>query len=97
MERATTGVWAEMLSDRKFFNRVTSTPDPAAVTGGFGRRGPQRRWIPIGSDAFVVMDTTKPYVGECSPVVRLDGRSPHGIGQSGILLRAGRRSAWKGR
>jgi alpha-N-arabinofuranosidase len=91
MEPATTGVWAEMLSDRKFFNRVTSTPDPAAVTGGFGRRGPQRRWIPIGSDAFVVMDTTKPYVGEWSPLVRLDGTSPHGIGQSGILLRAGRR------
>jgi hypothetical protein len=39
MEPATTRVWAEMLSDRKFFNRVTSQPDPAAATGGFGRRG----------------------------------------------------------
>ena len=56
MEPATTRVWAEMLSDRKFFNRVTSQPDPAAVTGGFGRRGPQRRWLPVGPDEFVVMD-----------------------------------------
>ena len=39
MEPATTRVWAEMLSDRKFFNRVTSEADPAAPTGGFGRRG----------------------------------------------------------
>ena len=54
MEPATTRVWAEMLSDRKFFNRVTSQPDPAAVTGGFGRRGPQRRWLPVGPDEFVV-------------------------------------------
>ena len=34
MEPATTRVWAEMLADRKFFNRVTSQPDPKAVTGG---------------------------------------------------------------
>src|SRR5512139_324559 len=56
MEPATTRVWAEMLADRKFFNRVTSQPDPTAVTGGFGRRGPQRRWLPVGPDAFVEMD-----------------------------------------
>ncbi len=31
MEPATTRVWAEMLSDRKFFNRVMSQPDHAAV------------------------------------------------------------------
>ena len=31
MEPATTGVWAEMLADRKFFNRVTTQPDPEAL------------------------------------------------------------------
>jgi alpha-N-arabinofuranosidase len=95
MEPATTRVWAEMLSDRKFFNRVTSQPDPAAVTGGFGRRGPQRRWLPVGPDAFVVMDSTNAFVGEWSPRVRLEAASPHGVSQSGLALRAGR--AYAGR
>jgi alpha-L-arabinofuranosidase len=95
MEPATTRVWAEMLADRKFFNPVTSKPDPAAVTGGFGRRGPQRRWLPVGPDEFVTMDKTQAYVGEWSPVVRLEAASPHGISQSGLALRAGR--AYTGR
>ena len=95
MEPATTRVWSEMLSDRKFFNRVTSQPDPAAVTGGFGRRGPQRRWLPVGPDEFVVMDETNAYVGEWSPSVRLEAASPRGISQSGLALRAGR--AYTGR
>jgi alpha-N-arabinofuranosidase len=90
MEPATTRVWAEMLADRKFFNRVTSQPDPAAVTGGFGRRGPQRRWLPVGPDAFVTMDAANAYVGEWSPLVRREADSPHGISQSGVGLRAGR-------
>lgn len=90
MEPATTGVWAELLADRKFFNRVTSQPDPGAVTGGFGRRGPQRRWLPVGPDAAVVMDRAKAYVGEWSPLVRLDGATPRGISQAGLALRAGR-------
>jgi alpha-N-arabinofuranosidase len=38
MEPATTQVWAEMLSDRKFFNEINSKP-AASPTGGFGRRG----------------------------------------------------------
>jgi alpha-N-arabinofuranosidase len=90
MEPATTRVWAEMLSDRKFFNRVTSQADPAAPAGGFGRRGPQRRWLPVGPDDFVTMDRTKAFVGEWSPSVRLEAASPHGIGQSGLALKAGR-------
>jgi alpha-N-arabinofuranosidase len=90
MEPATTQVWAEMLSDRKFFNRINSKPPTAAASGGFGRRGPQRRWIPIGEDEFVVMDAKSPYVGEWSPQIRLDAATPHGIGQSGIPLVGGR-------
>jgi len=90
MEPATTRVWAEMLADRKFFNRVTSQPDPKAVTGGFGRRGPQRRWLPIGPDAFVDMDEGRRFVGEWSPVVKVEGATPHGIGQSGLALQKGR-------
>lgn len=89
MEPATTQVWAEMLSDRKFLNEINSKPAPAA-TGGFGRRGPQRRWVPIGADAFVVMDRKNAYVGEWSPLIKLEGDTPHGISQTGLVLRAGR-------
>jgi len=63
MEPATTGVWAEMLSDRKFFNRVTSEEDPEAVTGGFGRWRSRVRWLPVGPDAFVEMDHENAWVG----------------------------------
>ena len=94
MEPATSFVWAEMLADRKFFAEVTSKP-PAVQTGGFGRRGPQRRWVPVGPDEFVTMDRTDAYVGEWSPLVRLEGTTPHGISQSGLTLRGGR--AYTGR
>jgi alpha-L-arabinofuranosidase len=94
MEPATTQVWAEMLSDRKFLNEINSKP-AAVPTGGFGRRGPQRRWMPVGADAFVVMDRKNAYVGEWSPLVKLEGATPHGISQTGLVLRAGR--AYTGR
>jgi alpha-L-arabinofuranosidase len=94
MEPATTFVWAEMLADRKFFAEISSKPN-TVPTGGFGRRGPQRRWVPVGPDAFVVMDKKDPYVGEWSPLVRLEAAAPHGISQTGLSLRAGR--AYSGR
>jgi len=94
MEPATTQVWAEMLSDRKFFNEISSKP-AAAPTGGFGRRGPQRRWMPVGADEFVVMDPKSPYVGEWSPLIRVEAATLHGITQTGIMLVAGR--AYTGR
>lgn len=94
MEPATTQVWAEMLSDRKFFSEINSKPAPA-LGGGFGRRGPQRRWMPVGADAFVVMDRTNPFVGESSPRITLEAATPHGISQTGLVLRAGR--AYTGR
>jgi alpha-N-arabinofuranosidase len=89
MEPATTQVWAEILSDRKFFNEISSKPAPAP-SGGFGRRGPQRRWMPIGADESVVMDSGDAYVGDWSPRIRLEPATAHGISQSGITLRAGR-------
>jgi alpha-N-arabinofuranosidase len=95
MEPATTGVWAEMLSDRKFFNEITSNPPSATGRGGFGMRGPQRRWMPVGADSFVVMDKRNPYVGEWTPLVRLEATAPHGISQPGIVLVGGR--AYTGR
>jgi alpha-L-arabinofuranosidase len=95
MEPATTRVWAEMLSDRKFLNEINSKPQPAPAAGGFGRRGAQARWAPIGADEFVTMGTAKPYVGDWSPLIRLEANAPHGIREAGLQLRAGR--AYTGR
>ncbi|WP_321470098.1 alpha-N-arabinofuranosidase [uncultured Paludibaculum sp.] len=90
MEPATTQVWAEMLADRKFFYAINSKPEPAAPTGGFGRRGPRRRWLPVGGDQFVEMDSKSAYVGEWSPLIQVEATTPRGISQAGLALRAGR-------
>jgi alpha-N-arabinofuranosidase len=81
------GLWAEMLSDRKFFYPVDSSEElnPANRKRNFNR------WRPIGSDEFVVMDRTKAFVGEHAPRVRLEGETPHGMAQAGLALRRGRR------
>ncbi len=81
------GVWAEMLSDRKFFYPVDSSPTLNPVN----RKPRFNRWRPVGPDEFVVMDRTNPYVGEHSPMIRLAGDTAHGITQSGLALRKGRR------
>jgi len=80
------GLWAEMLSDRKFFYPVDSSEklQPENTRRRFNR------WRPVGPDAFVVMDRRNPYVGEHSPLIKLEGATPHGIQQAGIPLRKGR-------
>ena len=90
------GVWSEMLVDRKFFYPVaTSAPTPPPVMGNAAgnprfRRTPTRWWAPIGGSDVVTMDTKAPYTGEQSPLVKLDGKEPHGFRQSGIAVREGK-------
>ncbi len=83
------GIWAEMLDDRKFYYAVTSRAPVQPATAPRGRAA-LRRWTPIGPDEFVVMDSVQPYVGQHSPMVKLDATVPHGIGQSGLALRKGK-------
>ncbi len=96
-----TGVWAEMLVDRKFFYPVaTSAPTPPPVMGNAAgnprfRRTPTRWWAPIGGDNVVTMDTKAPYTGDQSPLVKLDAKEAHGFSQSGIAVRKGK--AYAGR
>jgi len=71
-EPATTGVWAEMLYDRKFLRDIDSQPPPSPAFPG-ARRNP---WRPVGGDDVVKMDTGRPWVGEHSPVVTLAGTAP---------------------
>ena len=86
MEPATTGVWSEALSDRKFCNPVVPAPaTPPPAMGGFRRRGEPFR--PVGS-SVVEMDTTKPFVGKHSPRIKVSGSEPCGIAQSKLRLTA---------
>ena len=96
-----TGIWAEMLVDRKFFYPVaTSAPKPPPVMGNAAgnprfNRNATRWWAPIGGDNAVTMDTKAPYSGDQTPLVKLDARTPHGFSQSGIAVRKGK--AYTGR
>ncbi len=80
------GLWAEMLSDRKFFYPVDTT----AKLNPINTRRFQNRWRPVGGADIVIMDRYFPYAGEHSPLIRLDGSTVLGIRQSGLTLRAGR-------
>jgi alpha-N-arabinofuranosidase len=91
-----TGVWSEMLVDRKFYYPVaTSAPTPPPIMGNAAgnprfRRVPTRWWAPIGGDDTVTMDTKAPFTGEQTPLVKLDAKTPHGFSQSGIAVRKGK-------
>jgi alpha-N-arabinofuranosidase len=84
------GVWAEMLEDRKFYYPVTSKPPAEPPVPEWRRRGPRRYWAPIGGDEVVTMDTTSPYTGDQTPLVKLDAKEPHGIKQAGLAVRKGK-------
>lgn len=85
------GLWSEMLDDRKFYYAVQPKPpeDPAPPQRGPGgpgrRRGlPPGRWNPIGTVESVLMDTNQPFVGDHTPRVKLAGAEPRGIRQTGL-------------
>ena len=84
------GFWAEMLSDRKFFYPVNSNKEPVSDDPRVARRTVVR-WRPVGPDECVVMDRERAYVGEHSPLVRLEAAAPHGIQQASLGLRNGRK------
>src|SRR5579871_4544596 len=89
MEPATTGVWSEVLSDRKFCLPVvpaSATPPPAQT--GFRRRGEPFR--PVGPAGAVEMDASKPFVGKHSPRIKVSGSEPCGISQSKLRLTGGK-------
>ncbi len=76
MEPATTQVWAEVLTDRKFANAITSAPTPLP-TNPFFRRFFGEPFKPVGPEGTVEMDTERPFVGKHSPRVKLDSsRAP---------------------
>jgi alpha-N-arabinofuranosidase len=82
-----------MLDDRKFYFPIKAEEPAAAAPaqGGPFRNMQLRKWHPIGPGDSVVMDKDRPFVGEQSPQIGLDGSAPHGIRQSGFALVKGKR------
>jgi alpha-N-arabinofuranosidase len=88
MEPATTSVWAEMLTDRKFANPITGAK-PAAPTNSFFRFFGEP-FKPVGPEGTVEMDTARPFVGKHSPRIKVDGSEPRGIQQSRLRVAGGK-------
>ncbi len=86
-------LWAEMIDDRKFYFPITSqAPAPVGNGGGGPPRGAAlHRWVPVGPDEDVTMDTDHPFVGGQSPRIELDPATPHGIRQAGFALVKGKK------
>src|SRR5690349_10738867 len=89
LEPATTRVWAEMLTDRKFLSPISEAP-AAAPANPVTRRFAGEPFRPVGPAGTVEMDTAKVFVGTHSPRVRLAGPEPRGIQQSGLRLHKGK-------
>src|SRR3954452_15712334 len=85
------GLWSEMLDDRKFYFSISSKDVPPADGAGprLGRT-PLRKWRPVGPDEAIAMDNDRPFMGDHSPKVELEGSTPHGIRQSGLTLVKGK-------
>ncbi len=98
MEPATTRVWSELLTDRKFASPVVPAAvaaEPAPAAAGGMRRMAGEPFRPIGPAGTVEMDTVRPFVGKHSPRVKLAGSEARGIQQSRLRLHGGK--AYTGR
>lgn len=83
------GLWAEMLDDRKFFNPIPTPPPQGGGGPRFGR-GRLRPWTVVGPASAVSMDTAHAYVGKHSPRIELDTSEVRGIEQAGLGLVGGK-------
>jgi len=90
-------LWAELLDDRKFWFPITSKEEapPAGQNARQRQRMALRKWLPVGPDEAVSLDTNQPFVGDHSPKIQLDASTPHGIKQTGFSLVNGK--AYTGR
>lgn len=80
------GLWAEMLSDRKFFYAVDTTSQWVPEN----TRSFHRKWKPVGGPNVVTMDTKNSFVGEHTPLIQLDQDTERGLKQSGLSLKKGK-------
>ena len=76
------GLWAELLDDRKFFYPVDTITQLTPVN----KRDRVRQWVPLGTPATVIMDSSGPYAGVHSPRVATNRATPTGLYQSGLSI-----------
>ena len=86
-------LWAEILDDRKFYFPVVaeSKDSPHPSNAEFFPGMATRKWLPVGAEDAVTMETNDPYVGKQSASVAVTGDAPRGFGQSGIGIAKGKR------
>lgn len=87
-------LWSETLDDRKFYYGVLAERD-RKPDDRRGAMGYMEKWVAIGPVSAIALDTERPYVGEHSPVVTLDGAQERGMVQHGLALKSG--TAYNGR
>ncbi len=83
------GIRAEMLDDRKFYNVIPTPPPPSGNGPRFGRVR-LRPWTVVGPASAVAMEAQRPYVGKHSPRISVDASEARGIEQSGLVLVGGK-------
>ena len=92
------GIWAEMLMDRKFYYPITDEYSPWAMAtesfwaGGSTLEYPylaRSPWQVVGSSGNLVMNSDDPYVGEHTPVIKVNGQKA-GIKQNELSVVAGK-------
>ncbi len=84
------GIWAEMIDDRKFYNPIKAKA-PAEPEGPVWRRRlAPRSWTTEGPEEFVTLDAKRAWTGDHSPEVKLSKTEPRGIQQAGLAVRKGR-------
>ncbi|MBL6655891.1 MAG: alpha-N-arabinofuranosidase [Flavobacteriaceae bacterium] len=92
------GIWAEMLMDRKFYYPITDEYSPWAMAtesfwaGGSTLEYPylaRSPWQVVGSAGNLVMNSDDPYVGEHTPVIKVNGQKA-GIQQNELSVLEGK-------
>jgi alpha-N-arabinofuranosidase len=84
------GIWAEMIDDRKFYNPIKAKA-PAEPEGPVWRRRlAPRYWTTAGPEEFVTLDAKRAWTGDHSPEIKLSKTEPHGVQQTGLAVRKGK-------
>ena len=89
-----TGIWAEMIDDRKFYNPIKPTAPAEPEGPAWRRRMAPRYWTTVGGE-FVTLDAKHAWTGDHSPKISLSRTAPRGIQQAGLAVRKGK--AYTGR
>ncbi len=94
------GLWAEMVTDRKFYYPITDDYHPWGTdedkywNSGEFKYLNASSWKVIGPHGTVSMDTNNPFVGEYTPVIHLPGDGTFaGISQDGLGVLKGKKYA----